>query len=50
MPEIVTTWTVTLRRSLEDGEDPCAPGTTDIEHLLWAVESGEVDVSVRLVE
>lgn len=50
MPQIVTTWTVTQRRPLEEGEDPCAPGTVDLEHLLWAIESGEVDVTVHLVE
>jgi hypothetical protein len=50
MPEIVTTWTVTHRRPLEDGEDPYAPGTIDAEHLLWAVESGNVDVSIQLLE
>ena len=50
VPQIVTTWTVTQRRPLEEGEDPCAPGTVDLEHLLWAIESGEVDVTVHLVE
>lgn len=50
MPEIVTTWTVRMRRELEDGEDPLAPGTSDVEHLLWALETGDVTVTTELVE
>lgn len=50
MPQIAVTWTITHERPLESGEDPFAPTTTDTEHLLWAVESGEVDVSAELLE
>lgn len=50
MPDVEIIWTVRQRRRLEDGEDPLAVGTVDVDHLLWAVEAGEVDVEVRLLE
>ncbi len=50
MPQIVTTWVIRHRRSLEPGEDPLSPAAADPEHVLWALDEGEVTVTVELVE
>lgn len=50
MPDVEVTWTVRHRRPLEEGEDPLALGTLDTDHLLWAVEEGEVNAVVALLE
>ena len=50
MADIEVSWTVRHRRRLEHGEDPRDPACGDVEHLLWAVESGEVQVRMRILE